>query len=347
MPGMGPPPDFPGHGGPGPARPAGPRPEVEMPAPDTISGHHPVFDRFERTRPFDDADFHHNFMGAKVRLAFEQRLAEVAPGLGLEATEGVMSSGRSAGYDVDPTYPQRTSEDYFEWIDLLEAIEEARGTFTMIEVGAGYGRWIANAAAAVRRRKAGGGLACRFTAVEASSLRYSWIPRHLADNGMDPLEHRILHAGVTNDGRPILIPVNTDYGAAIFRHPELDGYLAQNAASRVTVKTAEGGDVTIERVPSLRLGDLIDGPVDLIDMDIQGAELEVLADAMEHLDRHVRRIHVATHNPEVERRLCALFSLHGWVLNRCFLCHDVNATPYGSFRFIDGLQSWRNPRLAS
>ena len=118
-----------------------------MTAPDTIAGHHPVFDRFERTLPFDDAGFHHNFMGAKVRLAFEQRLVEVVPGLGLEATEGVMSSGRSACYDIDPRYPQRTSEDYFEWIDLLEAVEEARGTFAMIEVGAGYGRWIANAAA--------------------------------------------------------------------------------------------------------------------------------------------------------------------------------------------------------
>jgi FkbM family methyltransferase len=310
------------------------------------TGHHPVFDRFERTAAFDDDTFHHNFMGAKVRHAFEQRLIEVAPGLGLEATQGVMSSGRSAEHDADPTLPSRSSEDYFEWIDLLEAIDGAREHFVMIEVGAGYGRWIANAAAAVRRRRAGGPLACRFTAVEASSMRFSLIPLNLRDNGVAPEDHRLLHAGVTSDGRPILIPVNQDYGAAIFRHAELDDYLARNGTSQVTVRASEGADVTIERVPSLRLADLIDGPVDLIDMDIQGAELEVLSDAIEALDRHVARLHVATHNPEVERRLCALFALHGWTLGRCFLCHEVNETPYGSFRFIDGLQSWRNPRLA-
>lgn len=31
-------------------------------------------------------------------------------------------------------------EEYFEWIDLLEAVTEATGEFTMIELGAGWGR---------------------------------------------------------------------------------------------------------------------------------------------------------------------------------------------------------------
>ncbi|HSK40878.1 MAG TPA: hypothetical protein VK943_14015, partial [Arenibaculum sp.] len=225
---------------------------------DTTAGHHPVFDRFERAAPFDDEHFHHNFMGAKVRHAYERRLAEIAPGLGAAATEGVMSSGRSAQHDADPSYPLRLSEDYFEWIDLLEAIDEARGRFVMIEVGAGYGRWIANAAASVRRRRAGAPLECRFTAVEASSSRFCWIAQHLRDNAIAPQDHRLLHAGITNDGRPILIPVNQDYGAAIFRHQELDGYLARNSTPQVTIRTSEGNDVTIERVPSVRLGDLID-----------------------------------------------------------------------------------------
>ena len=34
---------------------------------------------------------------------------------------------------------------------MLEAVAEARGTFVMMELGAGYGRWLARAAAAVEQ----------------------------------------------------------------------------------------------------------------------------------------------------------------------------------------------------
>src|SRR5262245_3888301 len=33
------------------------------------------------------------------------------------------------------------NEEYFEWIDLFEAVEAAAGRFCMLELGAGYGRW--------------------------------------------------------------------------------------------------------------------------------------------------------------------------------------------------------------
>jgi hypothetical protein len=48
-----------------------------------------------------------------------------------------------------PAFP----EEYLEWIDLLEAVANAQGKFTMIELGAGYGRWLVNAAVTLRQRK--------------------------------------------------------------------------------------------------------------------------------------------------------------------------------------------------
>ena len=48
--------------------------------------------------------------------------------------------GRSA-------YPS-FNEEYFEWVDVLEAVVARAGMFTMLELGAGWGRWLANAAAA-------------------------------------------------------------------------------------------------------------------------------------------------------------------------------------------------------
>jgi hypothetical protein len=39
-------------------------------------------------------------------------------------------------------------EEYFEYIDLLEAVTLARGLFTMMELAAGYGRWLVRGTAA-------------------------------------------------------------------------------------------------------------------------------------------------------------------------------------------------------
>jgi hypothetical protein len=41
--------------------------------------------------------------------------------------------------------------EYFEWVDLLQAVKEAENTFTIVEVGAGYGRWSSRAALAARQ----------------------------------------------------------------------------------------------------------------------------------------------------------------------------------------------------
>jgi hypothetical protein len=47
------------------------------------------------------------------------------------------------------TYP-KANEEIFEWLALLEAVLKSGDTFTMIEAGAGYGRWLVSAACALR-----------------------------------------------------------------------------------------------------------------------------------------------------------------------------------------------------
>src|SRR5436190_9555453 len=46
-------------------------------------------------------------------------------------------------------YP-RLDQEYFEWTDLLEAVLDADKSFTMVELGAGFGRWSARGALAAR-----------------------------------------------------------------------------------------------------------------------------------------------------------------------------------------------------
>jgi len=51
---------------------------------------------------------------------------------------------------------------------------------------------------------------------------------------------------------------------------------------------------------------------DLIDVDIQGAELEVLRELKHHLDRYVYRMIIGTHSPKIHRAIRALFE--DWIM---------------------------------
>jgi hypothetical protein len=87
------------------------------------------------------------------------------------------------------------------------------------------------------------------------------------------------------------------------------------------------------------------GVIDFIDIDIQGAELDVVFSCIDAMDASVKIAHVGTHSSLIDARLCHIFHLHGWRPRRIFSCGAVNQTPYGIFQFIDGIQSWENPRF--
>ena len=59
--------------------------------------------------------------------------------------------------------------EIFEWIAILESVIAARSSFTMVDLGAGYGRWTARAACALRLKRSE--LQSRFVAVEGRSGR--------------------------------------------------------------------------------------------------------------------------------------------------------------------------------
>lgn len=97
-------------------------------------------------------------------------------------------------------------------------------------------------------------------------------------------------------------------------------------------------------VPAVALAELLTPypNVDLLDVDIQGAELPVLAAAMHRLDTQVRRVHVGTHGTEIERGLRQLFKDHGWECAHDYPGQSVTETRYGPIHFVDGVQSWVN-----
>jgi FkbM family methyltransferase len=281
--------------------------------------HHPVFSRFERFRGTVPTEFHVNFLGVMTRNAYTSGLLTARgwhfPPSGL----------------VEPTYPL-LDDEYFEWIDTLEAVLDAKQRFTAIELGAGFGRWLVNAAAAARQQRPD--LEVRLIGVEAEPTHFQWMKQHFRDNGLDPEQHQLLEAAIDGADRTCSFYVG--------RPDEWWGQSIADPRRPIT-------DASVRQVETFSLKRLLSGLelVDLIDLDIEGAELVVLSSAIDELDRKVKRVHIGTHTREIERGLRALFWQHGWHKKTDAECDQTEPTKWGEIAFQNGVQTWINPRLAS
>lgn len=296
--------------------------------------HHPAISAHRTADVTCPNGFHCDFLGVKTRHSFYSGML----------AEAVLIR--------PPDYPA-FDEEYFEWVDILEAVEQASDTFVMIELGAGYGRWCARAAAAVRRKAN-----CLFhcVAVEAEPAHFRWIHDHFRDNDIDPDEHDLIWAAV--GAMPGFVPfwvgaADDWYGQAIATGDESPLFPGVKARRRLRARSALGRppivpneDRAVTWVPCVTLADVI-APypkVDLIDLDVQGAEYDVLASAIDLLNERVRRIHIGTHSQAIEEQLRRLFAAHKWQAVNDYPGQSTSQTEYGPIQFGDGVQTWVNPR---
>ena len=220
---------------------------------------------------------------------------------------------------VEPPYPP-VDEDFPAWIDLLTAVEESRGSFTMMEVGAGFGVWSIRGALAARQR----GLRCCITAIEAHPEHFAWLERHAATHDV---EARLIHAAVSDyEGE-------ADFCLALPEYPFWYGQSFSVPPGAESVK-----------VPVIRLEGMLEQPIDFIHMDVQGEESRILRSSIEALNRGVRRIHIGTHSTEIENELRELFTAHGWRSVFDYPAHQAIETQWGAVQFVDGVQSWISSR---
>ena len=213
------------------------------------------------------------------------------------------------------------NEEYFEWLDLLESIKAWKpgsGPYTFMELGAGYGRWSVRAAFA--RKLA------RIIAVEAEPTHFDWLRQNFVDNGLKSDRHKLIHAAVSD--------VST---GCLFLHGRPSEWYGQRIAG-----PGESGLST----KSVTLSQLLEHEfVDLIDMDIQGHEFVVIQAGLGALNAKVKRLHIATHSPEIESDLRVLLWNYGWKALHLFGTGQKYQTEVGVIEFQDGVQSWVNPRF--
>lgn len=165
---------------------------------------------------------------------------------------------------------------------------------------------------------------------------FTWMRRHLENNGIDPASHRLIHAAVSDrDGEAWFRPepdASDAYGHRVCRRRAAAG-------ERTSGERDDGDPLSRVRVQSIGLPGLLRSEpwIDLIHCDIQGEELRAIGSAMDELNRKVSRLLVATHSRGIHRRLRSLLQGAGWECRWDFRMRGRRATPYGDVWFLDGL----------
>lgn len=314
-------------------------------APSVNARHHPVFEDFADVKtPGDDRDF---VGGTNGWLLTEMK-----------------SIARLAENRVEQDWASRrlpvVDENYFEWIDVLMSARDAGDSYTMIELGAGFGRWGVRGGLAARHR---GVRDIKLAFAEAEPKHLGWLKTHLADNGFSADETDIFGCAVSDhDGTETFLVQGPEefhdgsdvpwFGQSLFRCA-FDTAQEKRAAALGEqycghpVKVFPNDWRGIE-VPKRKALDILGHypSIDLLDMDVQGEEGRIVESAIHHLNQACRRLHIGTHSRDLEAQLRTLLSAHGWLCIRDYACNTTVETPFGAVSFCDGVQSWLNPRFA-
>ena len=264
---------------------------------------------------------------------------------------------------IQTQYPE-FNEGYFEYINVLESVLEARQDFTAIELGAGFAPHLVNAAVAIRSYH-GSDFPCKLIGVEGEPTSYLWMKKHFLDNGINPDNHKLIEAVVSDQDGYAFFEVGypLGYGGYIvkpwqqFLKPLKESYrfikrvfkkLKGQKCDAKDFWTGEKGlGLYTKKVQSITLNNLLNDfkKVDFIHLDIHGEEYRILNSVFAQLSKKVKRVYIGTHNSDVERKLRKLFSGNGWKSIFDFSGNGKRITPFGEIIFADGLQYWINPQI--
>lgn len=289
---------------------------------------HPVFHHFERFHDEVDGIFHYDYLGIRTDPKFWRNM-------------NIKPRGRHlVGYPM-------VGEQYFEWVFVAQTAWECRkqDSFSMVELGAGYGPWLLRAYRGFRQFSE---RPVRLIGVEGDVSHYQWMREHFANNGLDPEEHRLVHACVSDtEGITAFMDSenpDADYGSRGLREEGAQDAFAHEEPGKIF----RGQDGRQYRtIQSVTLDGLIQDldRVDLVHMDIEGHEFIVVSHAIKALNEKAARLLIGTHSPEIEKDLRKLLHAEGWTSIYDFDQAESVETEWGPIRFRNGCQAWVNPHL--
>jgi hypothetical protein len=232
--------------------------------------------------------------------------------------------------------PANWHADIAEWGAALRAVDLARGTFIVVELGCGWGCWLNNTGIAARRT----GLRTHLIGVEGDRGHVGFAEEATVANGFASSE-RTLHHGIAAAASGVaLFPRQDRAGVKWGLEPIFGATEAQREAA------VASGDYEV--LPMVSLSEVMTGHprVDLLHVDIQGSEADLVEASLDLLGEKVAYLLIGTHSRPIEGRLIASLRAAGWRLEierPAFLNPDDLP---GSVT-VDGVQGWRNPALFS
>jgi len=258
-----------------------------------------------------------NFLGVAMNVDFMPAMAG--------------NGGHVEGLPIPANYHAEMAE----FAAALRAVDLARGRFTMIELGCGWGCWMNNTGMAARRR----GLAVHLNGVEGDDGHLGFAREALTTNGFASADYTLWHGIAGPRPEAALFPRQDQAGESWGLEPRFG--LPPEARAELL---ATG---RYDELPVLALDEIVGAEprIDLLHMDIQGGEADFVRDCMPTLVKKVAYLVIGTHSRTIEGRLMADLLAAGWVLEIERAC-DFNISPSGPVTVMDGIQGWRNPRLA-
>lgn len=237
-----------------------------------------------------------------------------------------------AGHLEPPPDPGNWHADIAEWAAALLSVDRASECYRIVELGAGWGCWLVNMGAAARSR----GLPVDLIGIEGDRGHIANAAEVLALNGFAAGEFS-LHHGVAGPRAGQAIFPDAGAGAAGW------GGQAVFYPDAETRARAEA-DPTVQVLECKPLAALSRGQrIDLVHVDIQGAEVDFVTGNLDEMQQFVRRILIGTHSRSIEGRLFDILVEAGWIMEM----ERPAIAPLHAGRprlAIDGVQLWRNPK---
>jgi FkbM family methyltransferase len=234
----------------------------------------------------------------------------------------------------EPQPPIPLDDEIFEWIAVLESVLDAKDTFSTVELGAGYGRWTARAACALRQVRPD--VRGSHIAVEAEPTHFAWLKEHLQYNEVSEDRCTLVQAPVMGERSIVHFTIGHPYE-----------WYGQTVLPTHDTGYGNWPDASVVEMQSVTIPDLIRDlrVVDLIDMDAQGAELSCVEKSVGTLNRKVKRLYISTHSDDIHAKIDAILRRSGWENEVSYSPARTHDTVFGSINFQDGIQYWVNPRF--
>ncbi|MEB1530127.1 FkbM family methyltransferase [Xanthomonas sp. WHRI 7945] len=237
--------------------------------------------------------------------------------------------------EVEPLpIPANWHADIAEWGAALRAVDLAGESFTMAELGCGWGCWMNNTGVAARKS----GRKVKVIGIEGDGDHVQFAREALGTNGFadDEIDLRRGVAAATS-------------GIALFPRQDVPGTTWGSepifgASEEQRSQAVEAG--SHDEIQMLSLAELLERypRIDLLHVDIQGGEADLVEQTLSLLSEKVAYILIGTHTKQIEGRLFEAFTAAAWQLEmeRAAIFDIADGAP--RIR-VDGVQAWRNPRL--